>query len=99
MSKEKPRNVDRSHGSSLRTAIRCLLASSALFIASDTVPEAEMPTENYDYLYEGIKIVPKGSPKPPHRESDVGEKNDESNDSDSDVGDTDFCLPGDCQFG
>ena len=96
MSLNKPRGIEGGPSSPFRKAIRCLLASSVLFIASDTVTNTEEPPKNYDYLYEGIEILPKGSPKP-HKESDGGKMDKELHDSDSES--QDICPPGDCQFG
>ncbi len=102
MSVKKPPNAERDRGSSFRTALRCILASSALFIASDTATPDYFPQDTpfqeglYDYLFEGINILPKGSPKIPREDGD-SEKGDESHGSDSEG--YDFRIPEDSQFG
>ena len=67
MSINKPRGTESSSGNNFRRALQIVLATSFLAMqpADSAINEVETPQEekNYDYLFEGIEIVPDGTIK------------------------------------
>lgn len=92
-----PRPLDSAPASpkesSLRTAIRAVLASGLIFISSgdSTNPVHPPKRENYEHLFEGIEILPPGSPKGrPTEEEPQNEINSDENF---------HCDPDICKYG
>lgn len=69
MSIDTPRSPENNANGRFRRALRLALASSLLtFLPADTATrDVPVQEENCDYLFEGIRILPPGSPKKPRK--------------------------------